>query len=86
MSTAEVRNLRVCPGGYAFRISAGPKAFQQAVNRLKQDIPHGPGGRIWDDEYKIWFVSNAFEKVLTQTFRNFESSKAAILAQATLPL
>jgi hypothetical protein len=41
----------------------------QVIERMKREVPHTD--RVWDEGKKLWWVSEAYESVLTEIFGNF---------------
>jgi hypothetical protein len=79
---ANVTKLAEVPGGFQFKISAGPKEFTRAVEAIKKNVPIEL--RSFDSELKMWFVSNRFKDVLSGIFTNFDKTLDAIRSQGVL--
>ena len=79
---AKVRNLRVLPGGWEFRISAGSADFAHTIDHIKAKVPKDMRGFSASDG--TWFISNRYPDVMAKLFENFKSELDAIECQGVL--
>lgn len=78
---AQVRHLKLLPGGYNFKIAAARDDYKRVVDELVKKVP---SGLLKYERDKTWTVGNRFEDLLGRLFFNFTAELNRIRSQDTL--